>query len=333
MTTSDDQDWRRRLASRPALVAVALGAALLLAVAPERATDPARHGWQALLSPAQRVMGRIVDTSRDFCEHWQAASADREQLADTIDTAKRLTEDNRRLRQALTTAQVDVDNNLDGSNRTSTTGGALAPLLTLDAITARVLGRTAQSVLQGRAVLDVGSRSRVTPGALVVDGENFSGAAVIDAGRDANLAPDRLAIVGRSVWGKLGSVGPMTSVVRRLTDPGYRDLVEIAHRDGGRLRVSARGVVVGNGEKLCRIEMVDATAPVAVDDEAYTLTDGVESSPLLYGHIVRAEHLAGQPHWQLWLAPAIGDRDPRVVAVLRMDLNPARMAAVDKPRE
>ncbi len=171
------------------------------------------------------------------------------------------------------------------------------------------------------------------PGAMVVDGENFTGIAMIDVGRDERLEPDRLAIAGRRVWGKLASVGPLTSVVRLTTDPGYRDLVELAHRDGDRLQVSARGVLVGNGEKQCRIEMVDATAAVAVDDEVYTATDGAAPGPLLYGRIAKAEHIAGQPHWRLWLEPALGDREPRSVAVLRMDVNPARLAAVDKTRE
>ena len=149
---------------------------------------------------------------------------------------------------------------------------------------------------------------------------------VIDAGADFGLAADGLVLAGRRVWGKIAAVGPYTSVVCRVCEPGYRDAVQLGHVEGRRLQLGPRGLLVGTGEPLCRVEMVEVSQPVAIGDEVYTSDDGVPHAPLLYGRVVRLERSAGQPHWQIWMEPAVGSDEPRSVAVLQMDLNPARVA-------
>ena len=110
----------------------------------------------------------------------------------------------------------------------------------------------------------------------------IAGALVIDAGRDLGAEPGRVVLAGRRVWGKLATVGPHTSVVQRITDRGYRDTVQLArrdtgqlaHREGEQLRLGPRGVLVGSGDPLCQIELVEATEPVSVGDEVCTAADG-----------------------------------------------------------
>ena len=99
-------------------------------------------------------------------------------------------------------------------------------------------------------------------------------------------------LAGSRVWGKVADVGPHTCTVRRITDAGYRDLVQLATSREGRLHFSARGVLVGAGERLCKIELVETTEPVAVGDLVFTADDGVLQSPLLYGKIVTARSQA-----------------------------------------
>jgi hypothetical protein len=72
--------------------------------------------------------------------------------------------------------------------------------------------------------------------------------------------------------------------------------------------------------------MVETTEPVAVGDEVWTIADGVFTAPLVYGRIVRAERPAAGSHWQIWMAPAIGSEIPERVAVLKLELNAARIA-------
>jgi hypothetical protein len=85
-------------------------------------------------------------------------------------------------------------------------------------------------------------------------------------------------------------------------------------------------VLVGNGDALCRIELVETTEPVSVGDQVCTVADGVVPTPLVYGHITRVEAPAAGAHWQIWMQPEIGADVPRQVAILKLELNPARIA-------
>ncbi len=142
---------------------------------------------------------------------------------------------------------------------------------------ARVLGQQAQAFLLTHDLLDVGRSQGAVPNALVID----EPLPIVDQGRDASVKAGRLVLAGNRIWGKVAEVGPHTCTVRRITDSSYRDLVQLATPRGDRLQFSARGVLVGSGQRLCRIELVDATEPVAVGDLVFTADDGVLTSPLL----------------------------------------------------
>ncbi len=177
--------------------------------------------------------------------------------------------------------------------------------------------------------MDVGARNGLTAGEFVV--ESTTGISknhpMLDVGGDVGAEAGRLVLAGRHIWGKLAAVGAATSTVQRLTDPNYRDRVQLTHGAGETIRLGARGMLVGTGEAHCRIDLIEAAEPVAVGDDVYAASDGTLREPLYYGRIVRAEHAAGQPHWRLWMEPAIGDDEPREAIVLKFELNPARMAS------
>ena len=333
MTISDDGragPWSNRarwLLTPTGSLAVLLIAAAALRFTPARITDPLRDGWMTLLRPAVAVTDDAVDFSRDRVKWLEAALADGRRAAEAERQVTELKQQNDRLATALDAAHLthaQSDSNAAGASPTE-------PLLASQAIAARVLGHAAQTFMRGSDFVDIGNRSGVATGALVIDGAPLGDATptMIDAGRDLGLQSGRMVLAGRRVWGKLANVGSHTSVVRRVTDPGYRDTVQIAHRGGGpdaALRLGPRGVLVGSGEKLCRVELVEASEPVAVGDGVYTQSDGLLPEPLVYGQIVRVELIDDKLHWQIWMQPAIGTDEPTQVAVLRAELNPARMA-------
>ncbi|HEV3415926.1 MAG TPA: rod shape-determining protein MreC [Pirellulales bacterium] len=318
------RDWLRRITSPPGLLAISLGTAAMLYFLPARLTEPARNAWAACLQPAQSITAGVVGFSSDKLAWLHTGFEDRIRLATAEQNLAELQERNRRLEAALDAARVLAAD----SSASAVTGSPTEPLLRSDAIAARVLGHAAQTFLRGSQLLDVGSRVGASPGALVIDGDLAAADArsLIDAGHDLGLESGRMVLAGRRVWGKLATVGAHTSLVRRTTDSGYRDTVQLAHRDGGQLRLGPRGVLVGIGDRLCQIELVAATEPVSMGDEVYTVGDGVLPAPLLYGSVVRVERPAAAAHWQIWMQPAVGADEPREVAVLRMELNPARIA-------
>ncbi|HEV2973097.1 MAG TPA: rod shape-determining protein MreC [Pirellulales bacterium] len=318
------RDGLSRLTSLPGMLAILLAAAAVLYLLPARLTEPARNAWSACLQPAQSIAAGAIEFSGDKLACLRIDFDDATRLAEAERKLQEFEERNRRLEATLNAARVLA---ADPSAR-GEAGSPTEPLLRTEAITARVLGHAAQTFLRGSQLLDVGSRAGASLGALVIEGTEASTdtRSLIDGGHDLGLESGRLVLAGRRVWGKLAMVAAHTSLVRRTTDSGYRDTVQLAHRDGGQLRLGPRGVLVGSGDRLCQIELVAATEPVSVRDEVYTVGDGVLPAPLLYGTVVRVEHPGAAAHWQIWMQPSDGADEPREVAVLRMELNPARVA-------
>ena len=122
------------------------------------------------------------------------------------------------------------------------------------------------------------------------------------------------------MWGKIVELGSHASVVRGVTEPGYRDLVGLGDSAG------TEGMLEGTGQPLVRIRLVAVTEPVSVGDRVYTATGkGVLPVPLLYGRIVRLQRPVGAAYWEIWMQPAVAE-EPERVAVLRVELNPLRVA-------
>jgi cell shape-determining protein MreC len=332
-------------------LALVMVTAIGLALVPPSLTEPVRHGWQSLLRPSQEGVDHTLDVGRRAVAWMRGASASADRLSAAESEAARLTEQNRQLEAELELIRGDA-------TTLNTAVGTGDSLLLSDAVTARVLGSQAQAYLKSRDLLDAGSRAGVAAGALVTDAAPGAGSTgadpsspsnettrplgayqvramrtaarirpMLDAGIDLGLDSGGLVLAGRRVWGRIASVGPYTSVVERICEPGYRDTVQIGRLEDRRLRLGPRGLLVGAGGSQARIELIETSQPVAIDDEVYTADDGVLRTPLLYGRIVRLERTSGGPYWQIWMEPAVGADEPRTVAVLRMELNPSRVAS------
>jgi cell shape-determining protein MreC len=299
-------------------MAAILGVALTLGFASNRIASPLRGAWRDTLRPGLEVLDTTVAWAEDLRARLRigddaALAAARHQIAELND----------RLRRAELQLQVAQ------SDRAADSTDPEKPLLTAQTIPARVLGKQAQSFLDARQMLDAGRSRGVTARSVVIDDlPTATDRPVVDQGRDSSMRADHLVVAGSRVWGKIAEVGQHTSTVIRVTDSGFRDLVQLAAPRDGKIRFIARGVLVGKGEPLCKIELVEADAPVTVGDLIFTADDGVLDAPLLYGRVARLNRKLGDAHWEIWMEPAVpAASGPSHVGVLRLDLNPARLAS------
>ena len=225
----------------------------------------------------------------------------------------------RRLQMQVLLARSDRSIDVAGETATpsqkESDSASPPPLLITQTVSARVLGRQAQMFLPPRELLDVGKSQGAKSRALVIDDPNvslsFSSAPLLDEGQDAAVQMGRLVLAGSRVWGKVAEIGPHTSTVQRVTDAGYRDLVQLARKQDDKLRFAGRGILAGRGEPLCKIEMVEAAQPVTVGDLVFTVDDGVLDAPLLYGRVARVERKPGAAQWEVWMEPAVDGKSRR----------------------
>ena len=310
-----------RLTTPGGLLGAGLVLAVLLMLMPAAWLAPVRAVVGTGLLPCQIGIANLLNEKDNLVGEAQRHFDTVARLTEAESNLNRLRRENEQL-----TAQLEDLQNRQSDREQGPLAEAEDRLLNLQCIGARVLGRQARGFLQENLPLDVGSRAGVQSDALVIGG---SAGLLIDQGTAAKLQSGQLVLGRGRVWGKIVEVGPYTSTARTLTEPGYRDLVRLATPDaqGRPGRWGPEGVLEGTGERLARIRLVEVTEPVSVDDLVFTATgDGVLPKPLLYGRIVRVERPTGASHWDIWMQPALGKHGPRRVAVLRIQLNPVRVA-------
>ena len=324
------------LASLPAprfvLLAV-LAAAIALGFSGSRMASSVRSAWREALRPGLQAMNSLDDCIVRWHENLLAAP--QRDLDEARQQVTALTEQLRERDLQLQLARSDLTTNSipsypnDGTNQIGP-ASILPPLLNCRTISARVLGQQPQSFFARQDLIDLGRSSGISAKSLVIDATSTAiDRTLLDAGSDAALKPDHLVLAGRSIFGKVAEVGQHTSTVLRLSDAGYRDVVQLATARGGRLQFTTRGVLRGTGDpRSCKIELIETSAPVNVGDQVFSVDDGVLDVPLWYGRVIKAERKPAASHWEIWMQPAIAtDRPPNQVAVLQMELNPARVAA------
>lgn len=309
-----------RLATPSRALALAMAACLLLAVLPPPWLTPLRRAALDAMVPGQRACAAMGANCRKVWASAQAVLARADRLAATEAGYARLAREN-----ALLRAEADA---LRAARLPEAANSADA-LLVPQAVPARVLGRQARAYLAARQLIDVGTASGSLPGdwVLAVPG-------LVDRGRDAGFQPGDLALSGRCLWGQVVEVGTHVSVVRTVTEAGYRGVVRVVspHRPVA-AEQGPQGVVEGNGESLARVRLVPVTEAVAVGDWVVTADgDGFLPEPLLVGRVERVERTELGSHWEIWMAPAVPPGEPPAVAVLRAVPNAARLAGSTEAR-
>ena len=326
MTMFDVRQFAGRAASPGGGLALLCCAGLLLFCVPQRFVAPLRTIQRELQRPGQELALGGRRWASETAGHLNAARVEADQLAAYRAEVGQLRRRNEQLQTALALALVRDDRE-PRDERVSKN----PPLVVAEGLRARVLGRQARAHLAQSEVIAAGARVGVARGTLVLD----EPLATLDQGSDAGLVPGQLAIAGGRVWGRVVEVGPWTAVVGRANQPGYRDLVQLAQMDEGRLRLGARGVLEGTGEPLCRIRRVETTAAVSVGDWVVAAGEqGLSETPLLYGRVERVEQTVGGAHWEIWMAPAAARDAPDELTVVRTRLNAARLArSIDEARQ
>lgn len=312
------------LTPRRAVLAATLGSALAFGFASSRIASPLRSAWRDTLRPGLQILDATIVWADDLRARFYSGED-----AGLAQAQRQIAELNDRLRRAELQLQLAQSERVADAASVGVGSKSTSPLLTAQTISARVLGKQAQSFLEARVMLDAGRSHGVTARSLVID-DLPTGAdrPVVDQGQDASIRADHLVLTGSRVWGKIAEVGQHTSSVIRVPDSGFRDLVQLASRHDGKLRFLARGVLVGKGEPLCKIELVETGAAVTAGDLVFTADDGVLDAPLLYGRVARLERKPGAAHWEIWMEPAVPAASPPAhVAVLKLGLNPARLAS------
>jgi cell shape-determining protein MreC len=199
---------------------------------------------------------------------------------------------------------------------------AAPPLLRMSLIPAAILGRE-PDVLKARfaRILDRGRGSDVA-----VDDVVLADAAHLDQGADSGVQPDQPVVSGRIVVGSIRQVGQWTSALQLITDPQYRAGVQLVRTARGRLVLGATGVLHGNGDGTCRIELVPGQAAVSIGDFVFTRQqDGGSPEPLYFGRVVEAETASGSEDWMIRVQPAFDPAVLKTVDILAVSLNPDRL--------
>ncbi len=291
--------------SRPGAALVAgLVLAVVLMALPASWTAARKGNVAAMLRPGHVVVlglrAQVESIVARAANHLDTAR----KLAEAHREQARLAAENRRLTAELAAEQRrSASAEPDDAERSSR-------LLHARWVDARVLGQFARAFLARRHLLDAGSEHGVQ-----------ADAPVIDRGRDAGVEAGQVVVGEGRVWGKVTEVGRLTSVVRTLTEPGYRDLVQLGPS-------GPEGILEGNGEPLARLRHVEVTEPVALGDAVYSAAGrGLLEEALLCGKVVRVERPVGAAHWEIWVEPAVDPARVSSVAVLRAAPDPVRVAA------
>lgn len=198
------------------------------------------------------------------------------------------------------------------------------PLLVPELIRADVVGTEQKRLLRSGIYLSAGNGDRVIEDSLVLDGE--ADELMIDQGRDRGVPTEAPVYAGRCVVGRIESVGRWTSLVRLVTDAGYRGRAQVLRTTADGSAYGPECILEGTGEELCRLRYLDRTESVEVGEEVYT--GGRSASmpyPMYYGKIVKAELDPSDREWTVWVKPAIAPKLLQTVQILTQTANSIRI--------
>jgi rod shape-determining protein MreC len=263
---------------------------------------------------ACRASSALLPTRALADDAKSAASPDDGRLQDLEQTCRRLRIENARLREELQLAEKY------GVSPIPVAAAHTAAVPTV--VRAAVVSR--QTLSQWRSVrpLNQGRTAGIAESSLVLD----EGLPHIDQGSDAGVEPELDVFIGRCVVGRIASVGRWTSTLESITDPRYRALAQIVRPSDQGGSFGTEGILVGQGNGLCKLTDVPTTETVRVGDEVYTSDrDGRTRVPLYYGRILRVAE-AGR-HWDITVEPAAKARELKSVAVLKLPPSFARPLA------
>jgi len=199
-----------------------------------------------------------------------------------------------------------------------------ASLLRARGLSARILHGFAGQQWRRLVTLDKGRYGGVTEDALVLEGEGT----LIDVGRDLGTTDRDLLTSGRHVVGQITHAGQFSSIVRPITSSEFRGAARLARRSPAGLSFGAVGTLRGTGSEQCELVRILPDEPVEPGDLVVTMSSdsGVER-PWIYGVVETATLEDNALEWTIRVRPASRWDDLDHVHVVRLEMNPNRLAA------
>ncbi|REJ96915.1 MAG: hypothetical protein DWQ29_00565 [Planctomycetota bacterium] len=198
------------------------------------------------------------------------------------------------------------------------------PLLIPELLRAEVIGDRSDALRSRLAKLV----DRGTTGGVAVDDLVLADEAIhVDQGSLSGVSEDMPVFAGRTIVGRIARAGQWTSTIQAVSDPEFRGYGQIIRRSPHGPVLGAKGVVAGNGDGTCRLELIPVTEPVSVGDDVYTATGvGQDRQRLHYGRIIAADYESTSGYWSITLESHHKLESLASVEILREILNPTRFA-------
>jgi rod shape-determining protein MreC len=310
-----------RIAGSPGAVglwSVVLGGALWFA--PPALADRV-HGvtWDALRPGLQ--LARWIEAegqsawSRRRAAELQTLHAEIERLQADLVAERQRTQ--RLSAQVLSTQALLVREGLPGTGRESAAERLFHPAI----VDAAVLGDSLSQAWRQGTVLDRGAAHGLREAALVL----HSARPLVDRGLRDQLSAEDLLLLGRTVLGKIDTVGRWTSTFVPITDPAYRGRAQLVRQTDDGPQWGAGGLLRGDGD-VCRLDGVPGNESVRVGDLVFTAErDAALGVALSYGTVIEAHLGIDDREWQIVVQPSPQSTRATEVQVLRAALNPARL--------
>ena len=189
-----------------------------------------------------------------------------------------------------------------------------------------VLGDVVAEQWRAGKFLDQGAKNGLRENELVLSSRKPL-KLLVDGGEDFEISVEDALLLGRTVIGKIEHVGQWTSTIQLVTDSRYRGRAQVIRETSSGFVFEAQGILKGTGGPLCSLEGIPAEKSVRVNDTVYTAgRDGVLPTPLYYGHVVDAELEPDGREWKVRVKPASLPSHLTTVQVLRLAVNPERLA-------
>lgn len=295
--------------------------------APPGMVSSVRGTVRDLLVPGQRGVQNVSDRVAAACRDRQSeiVRGDRQRIDELEREAALWRQRALRLhiRSAELARELDRVDDVDDPFPVAAT----EPLLLNRLIEARTLG-SARSDLERRLrpIIDRGSAYQVDVDDIVLAEERLH----LDQGDESGLIPDSIVLSGVQVVGRIEEVGRWTSTIQPVTDEEFRGVAQLV-RDGSSGPVfGAPGILAGNGDGTCRLELIAAADPVSVGDTVFLPghRTGLPGSAY-YGRVVEATLVDTADYWSITVEPRIDLENGVRLQVLLETVNPRRLARDD----
>ncbi len=200
------------------------------------------------------------------------------------------------------------------------------PLLDTRLIEATVLNKNQQQMLKEEFLIDRGNTSGLRGSLWAVETDESE--TTIDQGTEQNIDVGQMALRGKTVVGRISSVGRWTSSIQPITAASFRCPVQLVSRSESGTQFGAKGQLEGTGGPLCRLKWISPQMSVSVGDMVFTDREHEGMTvPMYFGRVTKAELPSGALEWSIWVEPAAATIGSGTLQIVRRSINRSRILA------